>query len=127
MAPLVLAMLLTTAPPAIGDEAAQPSAPQPSASSQNQAIAGYPGLVAAKLLRGLANLSTGWLELPKQIARVGGSRGWLIGSTRGSIEGLGMLTARTLAGAYEVLTFPIPVPPRFQPLLQPEYVWEEER
>jgi putative exosortase-associated protein (TIGR04073 family) len=79
-----------------------------------------------KFVRGVANISTGWLELPKQIHRIGTQEGWVTGTWRGPFEGLGMLIARTVAGAYEVLTFLIPVPPRFQPLLQPDFVWQPD-
>ncbi|OLD74828.1 MAG: hypothetical protein AUG95_01395 [Nitrospirae bacterium 13_1_20CM_4_62_6] len=48
------------------------------------------------------------------------------GALRGPIDGLGMFVARTVAGAYEVLTFPIPLPPRYQPMLFPEYIWQPE-
>ncbi len=79
-----------------------------------------------KLLRGAINLSTGWMELPKQIYLIGQAEGWVTGALRGPIDGLGMLVARTVAGAYEVLTFPIPVPPRYQPLFEPSFVWQHD-
>jgi putative exosortase-associated protein (TIGR04073 family) len=88
-----------------------------------------PGLaerIGLKLARGAANFCTGWVELPKQMYLVTHERGWLIGLTRGTFEGLGMLGARTVAGAYEVLTFPLPIPPHYQPLMQPDYVWQPE-
>lgn len=88
-----------------------------------------PGLatqIGLKLARGAANFCTGWVELPKQMYLVTQERGWLIGLTRGTFEGLGMLGARTVAGAYEVLTFPLPIPPHYQPLMQPDFVWEAE-
>ena len=79
-----------------------------------------------KLTRGLVNLTTGWLEVPKQIHHVGQEEGWLTGALRGPFDGIGMFAARTVAGAYEILTFLIPLPFRYQPLLQPEYVWQAE-
>ncbi len=82
--------------------------------------------IATKLVRGVANFTTGWVELPKQIYLVGRNEGWATGALRGPIDGFGMSIARTLAGAYEVLTFPLPIPPQYQPMLQPEYVWQQE-
>jgi putative exosortase-associated protein (TIGR04073 family) len=82
--------------------------------------------VGFKLTRGMANFGLGWVELPKQIYHVGHEEGWLIGMTRGFIDGVGMFAARTVAGAYELLTFPLPVPPHYQPLLKPDYVWQPE-
>lgn len=82
--------------------------------------------IGLKLARGATNFCTGWVELPKQIYLITNDRGWLIGLTRGTFEGLGMLGARTVAGAYEVLTFFLPVPPHYQPLMQPDFVWQPE-
>lgn len=86
----------------------------------------YPERIGAKLMRGVANLVTGVGEFPKQIYLVWRAEGWVQGTFRGPIEGLGMFIARTVAGAYDVLTFPLPVPAGYQPLLLPEYVWQPE-
>ncbi len=77
-----------------------------------------------KFSRGAANFSLGWIEVPKQIARVSTRSGWVPGLVLGPIQGLGMFVARTVAGAYEVLTFPAPVPLRYQPMIEPEFVWD---
>jgi hypothetical protein len=37
-----------------------------------------------------------------------------------------MTLARTVAGIYEIFTFPIPIPLHYQPLIQPPYVWQPE-
>jgi putative exosortase-associated protein (TIGR04073 family) len=83
-------------------------------------------LSASKLGRGMANLGMGWMEFPKQIYVVGKEEGWFLGLTRGPVDGLGMTLARTVAGIYEVFTFPIPIPPHYQPLIQPPYVWQPD-
>ncbi|MBM4121168.1 MAG: exosortase system-associated protein, TIGR04073 family [Nitrospira sp.] len=80
--------------------------------------------IGTKLLRGAANFATGWVEFPKQIYLVGQNEGWLTGAIRGPIDGLGWFVARTVGGAYEVLTFPFPIPFHYQPLFTPEYVWQ---
>jgi len=82
--------------------------------------------VATKFARGVANLTTGWVEFPKQIYLVGHKEGWVSGAIRGPIEGLGMFIARTVVGAYDILTFPLPIPPQYRPMLTPEYVWQPE-
>lgn len=79
-----------------------------------------------KLARGAVNFSTGWIELPKQIYLVGQAEGWVTGALRGPIDGLGMFVVRTVAGAYEVVTFPVPIPPRYQPMVAPEFIWEPD-
>ena len=85
-----------------------------------------PIAIGTKLTRGVVNLATGWMELPKQIVVIGREKGWASGVFRGSIDGLGMGLARTLAGAYEILSFPLPLPSRYEPMLLPDYVWEAE-
>lgn len=85
-----------------------------------------PARIGTKLMRGAANLVTGVGEIPKQIYLIGHKEGWVQGAFRGPLEGIGMCIARTVAGAYEVLTFPIPLPPSYQPMLLPEYIWQPE-
>jgi putative exosortase-associated protein (TIGR04073 family) len=83
--------------------------------------------IGVKLVRGLANLGFGWVEMPKQIYLIGRERGWLVGTFRGPVEGLGMFLARTVAGGYEIFSFPFPLPPHYQPLMQPEFVWQPDQ
>ena len=97
--------------------------------SASLALAEEPSLpqrIATKFTRGAANIATGWMEMPKQVYLVGRREGWVTGALRGPIDGLGMVIARTIAGAYEVLTFPLPLPPQYQPMLLPEYIWQPE-
>jgi putative exosortase-associated protein (TIGR04073 family) len=82
--------------------------------------------IGSKLVRGVVNFSTGWAELPKQIYVVGRNEGWIAGAFRGPFDGMGMFFARTIAGAYEIVSFPVPVPPDYHPLLRPEFVWQAE-
>ena len=81
--------------------------------------------ISGKLLRGMVNLSTGWIEVPRQIYEVGTHEGWVRGLLRGPFDGIGMFFARTVAGAVETATFPVPLP-TYQPLLTPAYAWESE-
>lgn len=85
-----------------------------------------PARIGTKLVRGVANLTTGVGEFPKQIYLIGKKEGWVQGAFRGPVEGLGMFLARTLGGAYEIVTFLIPLPSGYQPMLLPEYVWQLE-
>jgi len=88
--------------------------------------ASVPARIGTKLIRGVTNMVTGVGEIPKQIYLIGHKEGWVQGVFRGPLEGIGMCIARTVAGAYEVATFPIPLPPSYQPMLLPEYVWQSE-
>lgn len=82
--------------------------------------------VSEKFIRGIVNLSTGWVEVPRQIYEVGTNEGWVRGVLRGPFDGIGMFFARTVAGAVEMATFPIPLP-TYKPMLTPTFAWEAER
>ena len=81
---------------------------------------------AKKLGRGLANILTGWIELPKNIYDVSVEENPLAGLTIGLAKGIGMTIVRTGAGIYEVVTFPFPIPEDYGPVLEPEFVFSEE-
>lgn len=81
---------------------------------------------AKKLGRGLANILTGWVELPKNIYDVSVEDNPLAGLTIGLAKGIGMTIVRTGAGIYEVVTFPFPIPEDYGPVLEPEFVFSEE-
>lgn len=78
-----------------------------------------------KLGRGLVNILTGWIELPKNIYETSVQSNPLAGITVGLAKGLGMTVVRTGAGVYETATFPFPLPQEYKPILEPEYVLEK--
>jgi putative exosortase-associated protein (TIGR04073 family) len=78
---------------------------------------------AKKLGRGLANILTGWVELPKNIYETSVEENVLSGLTMGLAKGIGMTIVRTGAGVYETVTFPFPIPEDYQPVLEPEFVF----
>lgn len=82
--------------------------------------------IANKIVRGVANIGTGWLEFPKQIYLTYKEEGVVKGMTVGPIKGVGMTLIRTVAGAGEVLTFFVAYPGFFDPYFDPTYVWEKE-
>lgn len=84
-----------------------------------------------KLGRGFVNASTGWLELPKTMYGnfqdgdpVFGDH--VFGLALGSLYGLEGSVVRTVAGVYEAATFPVPMPARYAPVVDPPFVfpWE---
>jgi len=81
------------------------------------------GKAFKKLTRGFVNIVTGWVELPKRIQQTSEESGALSGFTWGLLRGLGYGFARTAAGLYELVTFPFPAPPDYEPVIQPEYVF----
>ncbi len=83
--------------------------------------------VGKKLGRGVANVAFGWIDIFKGIQEVAEQNNVIAGLTWGPIYGTGKAVVRTLAGAYEVVTFPIPWPADFEPLVQPEFVMEGDR
>ncbi len=80
---------------------------------------------AKKLGRGIANILTGWVELPKNIYDTSVEENILSGLTMGLAKGVGMTIVRTGAGVYETVTFPFPIPEDYQPVLEPEFVFSE--
>ena len=79
-----------------------------------------------KLGRGLVNVLTGWIELPKNIYNTSVQSNPFAGITVGLAKGLGMTVVRTGAGIYETATFPFPLPQDYKPILKPEYVLKKE-
>jgi putative exosortase-associated protein (TIGR04073 family) len=73
--------------------------------------------------RGLAAMTTGFLEVPGNMYRDGQEEG-AGGVALGCAKGLGLLVPRTLVGVYELVTAPIPAPAGFRPILRPEFPWE---
>jgi len=82
--------------------------------------------MAVKGVRGAANLTLGWVELPKQIYLTGQNGGWLRGAVIGPLKGIGMTVVRTVSGAGELLTFYLAYPGFYDPWLEPRYVWQKE-
>jgi putative exosortase-associated protein (TIGR04073 family) len=78
---------------------------------------------ARKAGRGLAGMTTSWLEVPGNIYQMTHERGPAWGFTLGFVQGLGMIPERTLVGVYEFVTCPLELPARFEPIIQPEFPW----
>lgn len=76
-----------------------------------------------KAMRGATNTVTGWVEIPKRIQETTLASGYGAGFTWGLLRGLGYGFIRTAAGLYELVTFPFPAPPGYEPVIQPEYVF----
>ena len=90
------------------------------------AVPGYCDDPIKKLGRGLSNLCTFPLEILLQISKVNNSDGPMAAGTWGVLNGLGMSGLRLLAGVYEVVTFPVPVPKDYLPLMRdPEFIFED--
>ncbi|WP_246559257.1 exosortase system-associated protein, TIGR04073 family [Citrifermentans pelophilum] len=82
--------------------------------------------MGTKFTRGIANVATGWGELPKQIYYTTKEDGWGKGLAVGPFKGIIMMLVRTVSGAIEVMTFPVPYPGFYDPIFDPAYVWQKE-
>ena len=75
-----------------------------------------------KLGRGFANATLGWLSFFSTIEDTGRSDGILAAATYGFLKGIWNAAQRTGVGFYEIVTFPIPRPKEYKPILtQPEF------
>ena len=77
-----------------------------------------------KLNRGLVNVSTGWVELPKVMYAINQEWGPIFG-VLASADGLERSAVRTLGGVYEVVTFPVPLPAGYASIVKPRsaFTW----
>jgi putative exosortase-associated protein (TIGR04073 family) len=84
-----------------------------------------PARSGRKFLRGLTNTAFCWVEVPKEISRdwqnVDPLSGMVTGTGRGVFKGV----QRLGAGLYEMVTFPIDVPAKYQPVVYPETPMED--
>jgi putative exosortase-associated protein (TIGR04073 family) len=78
---------------------------------------------ARKFGRGLAAMTTCFLEVPGNMVKLGNERGPAWGMSLGFVQGLGMLVVRPLVGVYEFVTAPFPAPAGYVPIIKPEFPW----
>ena len=88
------------------------------------------GKMQHKLGRGLTNMFTGFVEVPKNISREWRRSDPATGVIVGGVKGVGWGFTRFAGGAYETFTFPAPTPANYEPLMYPETplpdVWGEQ-
>lgn len=82
------------------------------------------GTCLRKLQRGFLNVALSPFEmsheLSKEVRNDTFPPSWMAGLGRGAFYTVG----RALVGVYEMVTFPIPYPAKYKPVLQPEFPWE---
>lgn len=79
-----------------------------------------------KLGRGVANVATGAIEVPKAIQETFYEEGPVAAVSWGLLDGLYKFVARTVVGAYEIVSFPIPFPADYAPIVEPEFLFSQE-
>lgn len=78
--------------------------------------------MSMKLVRGVTNVATSVVELPKQTylsVRDMGAVGYVVGP----IKGIGMTVYRAFMGGAETALFLVPQPGYYDPMINPDYVW----
>ncbi len=80
----------------------------------------YPGQVGEKLGMGIANVVTGFVEIPKTMIITGKQEGATYGVTAGFFTGIVHMLGRTLSGAVDIVTFMVPT----TPIVKPPYIWD---
>lgn len=73
-----------------------------------------------KASHGFANMTTGFVEIPKNVSNIWSDSNIFAGVTIGVIRGVVHTVSRTLVGVGEFLTSPIPT----EDYVTPGYVWE---
>ena len=77
-----------------------------------------------KLGRGLANVLSGWAEIPKEIYERSKDSETLGGIVfTAPVVGVAKAVGRTAVGFFEVVTFFLPIPEDYGPLVEPEFVY----
>ncbi|MEO9061505.1 MAG: exosortase system-associated protein, TIGR04073 family [Nitrosospira sp.] len=74
-----------------------------------------------KFGNGVANVCTGFLEIPKTMFVLSQSNGPVFGATIGLLTGVLHAIGRTLYGGIDMMSFMIPT----KALIDPDYIWHE--
>jgi len=73
-----------------------------------------------KLSQGISNMATGFIEIPKNVINISSEQNMFVGLSWGLLRGVGHGVSRTLVGAAEFITSPIPS----KEFAAPAYGWE---
>lgn len=80
----------------------------------------YGGKVGNKALNAFANLTTGVLEIPKNIINTTNKSNIIYGAVGGLFKGMVHTAGRIGVGITDLVTIPLPT----RPIAQPEYIWD---
>ena len=98
------------------------AAPAMAASSDGDREATVFGQMLHKLGRGLINVVTAVVEIPRQVSTEWTRTDPITGLVVGGVKGVAWGFTRFVTGLYETATFPIPVPDNYEVMLEPEFV-----
>lgn len=85
-----------------------------------------PARMTRKLLRGVQNIAFGFIEVPLAIGEETQLLDPFTGTFTGLVKGTGRWAGRVVVGAYETVTFPIPLPRGYKKIIEPEFVMMED-
>ena len=74
-----------------------------------------------KALNALANMTTSWLEIPKNIINTMNQSNFFYGVFGGFLKGIVNTLGRTGCGIVDFITLPLPT----QPIVYPAYIWDD--
>lgn len=80
------------------------------------------GKMAVKFGRGITNLVTAVVEIPKQTVLMGRDMG-AVGYLVGPFSGVLMTSYRAVIGVAETVFFMVPAPGYYDEMIDPEFVW----
>ena len=80
------------------------------------------GKMMHKLGRGITNILTSWVEIPRNVAMEWERTDPVTGTVIGAVKGFGWGFTRLATGVYETFTFPFPIPKDYDIMMTPEFV-----
>ena len=92
-------------------------------SPHSMAEEGYVERVGAKVINGVANMGTGFLEIPKTVRVSNQAQGPFYAATAGLFKGFWYSVCRTGFGILDVATFMFPGP--VNPAMTPKLIWQD--
>ncbi|MBI3307111.1 MAG: exosortase system-associated protein, TIGR04073 family [Candidatus Omnitrophica bacterium] len=82
------------------------------------------GTPLRKLQRGFLNIALSPAEMSYELHNVRKVDNVVPSWATAMSKGFFYMGGRILAGAYDILTFPVPAPKNYEPLVYPEFAWE---
>ncbi|OQA57761.1 MAG: hypothetical protein BWY42_00314 [Candidatus Omnitrophica bacterium ADurb.Bin277] len=81
------------------------------------------GTMLRKLQRGFLNVALSPIEISNELAKEKKNDTFLPSWFAGLGRGAWFTVGRALTGVYEMVTFPVPYPANYRPILKPEFAW----
>jgi len=87
----------------------------------------YAKTPADKLVRGMGNVLSCWLEIPQTMGEEwAASKNAGVGIFVGFFKGLALTGARAFSGIWDIITFPVASPRNYEPFFKPDYVFDKD-